>query len=183
MSFEVEFIYEKREFKSANDLKFFFVSEGYEDVIKAIQYAFVDVVENREVINLGFGDYDMDTDTVSDSVTTNNNDGRKVFNTVLSTIPIFFKYYPDKMIVVQGSDSDEDFRERCNQNCEKKCGEGCRKFNQRIRIYRTYVELHWDVLNKEYQFFGGFVSENGVAVKEPYVKGRNYTSVLLIKRN
>jgi len=182
MSFNPEFVYEKKECRSADDLKFFFVSEGHEDVIKAIQYAFVEEFEGREIINLGFGDYDIDNDTVSDSITTNNNDGRKVFNTVLSTIPVFFEYFPDKMIIVQGSDSHPGFKELCNQSCAKNCGINCRKFNQRIRIYRNYVELHWDTLNNEYQFFGGFEDDSGKAMKEFYVKGSDYTSVLVIKR-
>jgi len=37
--------------------------------------------------------------------------------------------------------------------------------------------------DSEYQFFGGFEDENGKAVKEDYVKGREYTSVLVVKRN
>jgi len=152
-------------------------------VIKAIQYAFVEEYEGREVINLGFGDYDIDNDIVSDNVTTNNNDGRKVFNTVLTTIPTFFEHYPDKMIIVQGSDSHPGFKAICNQTCPKHCGDNCRKFSQRIRIYRNYVELHWDSLNDDYQFFGGLEHENGVAIKENHVKGKDYTSVLLIKRN
>ncbi|MEO7922259.1 MAG: hypothetical protein ABIR30_01135 [Chitinophagaceae bacterium] len=183
MSFDPNNIYESREFKSDRDLKFFFVSSGQQDLIKAIQYAYVEEYEGHEVFNLGFGDYDINNDTVDDASTTNNTDSRKVFNTVLITIPAFFEYNPEKMLIVQGSDSRPGFKEKCNETCKKKCGENCRKFNQRIRIYRSFVELHFDELNADYQFFGGFKDENENSIKEEYIKGKDYTSVLLIKRN
>ena len=183
MSFDPNNIYESRELRSPHDLKFFFISSGEQDVIKAIQYAYVEIYEGREVFNLGFGDYDINNDTVDDAATTNNTDSRKVFNTVLTTIPLFFEYYPGKMLMVQGSDSRPGFKEKCNETCKRKCGQNCRKFNQRIRIYRTYVELNYDVLNADYQFFGGYQDENGNSIKEEYVKGKDYTSVLLFKRN
>jgi hypothetical protein len=58
----------------------------------------------RRVYNLGFGDYDLDTDSISDDLTTNNGDPYKVFHTVLHTIPQFFETYSDAMMMVLGSD-------------------------------------------------------------------------------
>lgn len=172
MSFDLNYIYEIRELKSEHDLKFFFVSEGNQDVIKAIQYSFVEHYQIWEVFNLGFGDYDIDNDTVDDTSTTNNDDSRRVFNTVLKTILSFFEHYPEKMLIVQGSDSRPEFKERCNSTCKRKCGENCRKFNQRIRIYRNYVNLHFKELNADYQFFGGFQDQEGNSVKEEYIRGQ-----------
>lgn len=182
MGFDPENIYESKEFKSHHDLKFFFVSSGHHDVIKAIQYAHVEHFEGREVFNLGFGDYDINNDSVDDVSTTNNMDSRRVFNSVLATIPLFFKHYPEGMLIVQGSDSRPSFSEECRRSCKRNCAENCRKFNQRIRIYKSYIDLHLSALNDDYQFFGGF-NENGNPVKEEYMKGKDYTSVLLIKRN
>ena len=58
----------------------------------------------QRVYNLGFGDYDLDTDSISDDLTTNNGDPYKVFHTVLHTIPQFFETYSDAMMMVLGSD-------------------------------------------------------------------------------
>jgi hypothetical protein len=122
-------VYEIEEQKSERDIKFFFVSKGREDVIKAIQYSFVQELYGKDVYNLGFGDYDLEADTIIDNANTNNGDVYKVFNTVLSTIPIFFVNRKDDILMVLGSDGRPQFIENCRLTCTKKCDSECRNFN------------------------------------------------------
>lgn len=88
-----ESAYNIAEDKSEYGLKFFFISKGQRDVIKAIQYAFVQKLNGRDIYNLGFGDYDIEKDIITDDVNTNNGDVYKVFQTVLNTIPVFFGHF------------------------------------------------------------------------------------------
>ncbi len=149
-----ENIYEVQPDDTLEGLNFLFVSEGKSDVIKVVNYAFVERVNEIDTYNLGFGDVDSTTNHVTDSVATENGDARKVFNTVLSTVPLFFEKYPDCKLLVKGSDSRKEFKDECRERCQKNCAaQQCRKFNQRIRIYRNFVEINLDGLNTEYQFF------------------------------
>lgn len=176
-------IYHLEEQKSEQDLKFLFISKGQQDVVKVIQYSFVQKLFGKSVYNLGFGDYDIVMDAIVDDVNTNNGDAFKVLNTVLSTIPTFFKNYGDCILMVQGSDGRPEFMETCKQTCVKKCKDECRNFNRRISIYRNYVNKNYEQLVVGYQFFGGLRDEQGNSALEGYIVGKKYDSVLLIKRN
>jgi hypothetical protein len=55
----IENAYPLEENKSANGLKFFFISKGVQDIIKVIQFSFVQELKGRNIYNLGFGDYDL----------------------------------------------------------------------------------------------------------------------------
>lgn len=83
------------------------------------------------------------------------------------------------MMIIRGSDNTPQFKSNCKKYCKRKCDKFCRKFNQRIRIYRNYLEKHYDVLCKEYEFSGAY----GMGLlKEPYKQGKNYTSIIITKR-
>lgn len=56
------------------------------------------------------------------------------------------------------------------------------KANQRIRIYRNYVDKNLEFLKTEYQFFGGYIDFFGNDYEEEYVKGKDYISASVIKR-
>lgn len=175
-------VYEIEEQKSEGDIKFFFVSKGREDVIKAIHYSFVQELNGKNVYNLGFGDYDLEADTIIDNANTNNGDVYKVFNTVLSTIPIFFENRKDDMLMVLGSDGRPQFIENCRQTCTKKCDAECRNFNRRINIYRNYVDKNYTQLDLDYQFVGGFVDEFSQTILEDYICEKKYDVVLVFRR-
>lgn len=115
-----------------------------------IEYSYIGQDENIDIFNLGFGDYDLENDAIDYTTVLNNGDTRIVLNTVLNTIPLFFKHHPDKILMVQGSDNRPEFKEEFNRKCSKKCGENCRKFNQRIRIYRNYIDANLHHLNNDY---------------------------------
>lgn len=123
-----------------SDLTFLFVSKGINDMIKMVQYSFVQKLYGKNVYYLGFGDYDMDSEDIIDNIVTNNGDAYKVFNTVLSTISIFFEHYNTAILLVQGSDGGSSFVAQCKKICNKKCVDECRNHNRRISIYRGYVD-------------------------------------------
>ncbi|KQR90859.1 hypothetical protein ASG01_14950 [Chryseobacterium sp. Leaf180] len=141
-------------------LKYIFISQGKEVIVKAIEYQYVQPLRSYQIYNLAFGNYDIEKDEIIDNVVSNNDDGRKVFNTVLSSIPRFFGNYSDRILMVRGSDGTKEFLQICQEACDK-CGEGnCRKFNQRLRIYTNYIDANYDDLIKQYKFYGGIEDEN-----------------------
>jgi hypothetical protein len=133
--------------------------------------------------NLGFGDYDIESDRLLDAPVSNNGDHYRVFNTVLNTIPNFFSFFPTAIMAVQGSDSTGDFLEQCRVNCSKDCGKGeCRNAHRRINIYRRYVDKHFEGLSAEYAFYGGEKDTDNQITIEPYQIGKRYDSVLVSKK-
>ena len=103
-----------------------------------------------------------------------------VFNTVLFTVPLFFTSKPDCVIYVCGSDSDEEFKEKCLPKCKKKCTDYCKKENQRIKIYRYYIDKNFEELSTEYIFFGKNRNTNNAFVQ--YIPGHEYHDILLYKK-
>ena len=174
--------YELEEEKSEHDLKFFFISRGQQDIVKVIQYSFVQELNGKNVYNLGFGDYDLENDIIIDDVNTNNGDTYKVLNTVLNTIPIFFENYNTEILMVQGSDGGAEFVERCKLTCTKKCSAECKNHNRRINIYRGYVDKNYHGLCLDYQFLGGVKNKNQETILEPYRCQKKYDSVFLLRK-
>ena len=179
---KIENLYELTEQKSETDIKYFFISKGREDIIKAIQYSLVQELNGKNVYNLGFGDYDIENDIIIDSANTNNGDAYKVLNTVLSTIPKFFEIYSDDILMVQGSDGRPEFIVNFKLKCIKNCDEECKNFNRRINVYRKYVDKYYDQLILEYQFLGGKKNEKNQTIMEEYVCRKDYDAVFLLKR-
>ncbi len=164
-------------------LRYLFISSGNKEIYKIIDYALLkgvkhDIVKTERIFNFGFADLDDNYLTVDDE-TSNNGDARKVLYTVLNTIPHFFGKYPDEAIAVTGSDSKKDFPEKCFKQCKKKCkiAEDCKNKNKRIKVYLAYVNLNFDTLIKEYNFFGG-IDET----IEVYEKNKKYKTVFVSKK-
>lgn len=178
----IENVYELEEDKSANGLKFFFISKGDQDVIKAIQFSYVQELNGQNIYNLGFGDYDLENDKIIDDTNTNNGDAYKVFNTVLSTIPIFFEHFDDEILMVQGSDGRPEFVENCKLICKKQCVDECRNYNRRINIYRSYIDKNCEQLYADYQFLGGLKDEEQHTILESYERYKKYDSVFLFRK-
>lgn len=168
---------------SRNEMTFFFISKGEKDIIKAIQYSFVQELYGKQLFNLGFGDYDLENDKIRDDIDSNNNDVYKVFNTVLSTIPLFFEKHKSDFLIVNGSDGHKEFINQCLSSCIKKCTNNCKKYNRRISVYKGYVDKNFDLLCIDYQFFGGIKDIFGNVAFENYKKFNKYDSVLLLNKN
>lgn len=176
----MENTYQLKEEKSDLDLKFYFISSGQRNIVKVVQYSFVRELGGRRVYNLGFGDYNLENDEIIDNVITGNGDAFKVFYTVLNTIPIFFEYFKKEALLVQGSDGRPDFIETCRKTCIKNCKDGCKKYNRRIKIYIGFIEKNYEKLVINYQFWGIFQNLFQESVLEPYQRGKNYHSILLL---
>lgn len=172
--------YTTKQERSPYKLQYFFESTGNQSIIKVIEYAVIDIIGNRSVFNLGFGDYDEITGTVLDDVTSNNGDMYTVFNTVLATIPEFFSAFPDAVIMVGGSDSHIEFRNSCMLTCTKKCDDDCKNEKRRIRIYRYYVDRNFEDLCVDYIFFGRNKDTSNTFVQ--YIPNVDYDEILVYKK-
>jgi hypothetical protein len=175
-------IYELVEYKASEDVLYLFVSRGNEIIIKAVEYSFIQELNGRQVFNLGFGNYDFDSGSIADEVISNNGDTYMVFNTVLSTIPVFLNAYPDAIIMVRGSDSGKHFVDACRKDCRKKCLSACRNEHRRVGIYRNYINKHHEALCNDYMFFGSLLPFNEQLSFEKYIILKEYVSIFLIKK-
>lgn len=148
-----------------------------------VQYQYVKDFDGRPLYNLGFGDYDMDTGTVSDEEVSNNKDHYKVFHTVLNTVPRLFDAYGNVVLMVQGSDSKQEYIEKCRTSCSKKCEDGiCKNAHRRISIYRGFVDKYFEELSENYSFLGGEGIENENLI-ESYQRGKKYNAVFVVRKN
>jgi hypothetical protein len=175
-------VYELKE-DLTNDPTFFFISKGQRDIIKVVQYSFVQQWQGKNVYNLGFGDYEPANENVADDANTNNGDAYKVFHTVLSTIPAFFKKLSDGIIMVRGSDSVPGFVENCKLTCTRNCIDDCKKYNRRMSVYQGYVNKNYSELTEQYCFWGGREDAWEGIVLEPYEGVEKYDAVLVYQKH
>ncbi|WP_291131772.1 DUF6934 family protein [Flavobacterium sp. UBA7682] len=168
--------------KTAEEIKiqYLFESVGTKNIIKAIEYTPVTVMGGRTVYNLGFGDYDEALGTIIDDVNSNNGDMYIVFNTVLSTVPMFFEKNEDSVIIVSGSDSHNEFINNCLPTCKKKCINECKNYQRRIKTYRYYVNKNFEQLSEEYIFFGRNIAKANTFVQ--YIPDNHYDDILVYKK-
>lgn len=129
-------------------IQYVFETQGKRKFLKAVQYSKMKTKSNEIVYNLGFGDYNLDTKSISDNENSNNGDIRTVFNTVLSTVPKFFENYPHFPIYFQGSDGRELFEEECRISCSKNCVDICKNKNRRMRIYTYFLDKKFQEFSK-----------------------------------
>lgn len=90
------------ELKSDESLTVFeFVSVGGRgEIAKIVQYSETNL---KDFYNLGFGDKDLQTGAVDDTVISDNGDGQKVLATVAATVYAFTDKYPNAWIYATGS--------------------------------------------------------------------------------
>lgn len=161
-------------------LRFVFFSHGQKSIVKIIDYDYVGQINGRETFNLALGDYDADSGKIHDDANTLNGDAYLVLNTVLNTIPLFFKHYPNHTLMIRGSDSSSEFLENCKNSCTKNCDsiELCKNYNRRIKIYSGYVSDNYYQLQEDFDFFG---SQDGIV--EPFERYKRYDIVFIQKKN
>lgn len=131
-------------------LKFEFFSEGPKGKIK--KRIIFRQTKNRSVFNLGFGDVDIETGEINDSVITDNKDSQKVLGTVASTIYKFFEKYADCYVFATGSTVS------------------------RTRLYQIGIANNLDKIKKDFELFG-FIA----GYWEEFEKGTNYEAFLIKK--
>ena len=82
-------------------LTFEFISEGPKGLIhKLVRFQPTNL---KGVYNLAFGDKDLVTGEIDDTVISNNEDSEKVLATVVATVYAFIDKYPDTWIYATGS--------------------------------------------------------------------------------
>jgi len=82
-------------------MTFEFTSEGQRGLIhKVVQYQPTNL---KDIYNLAFGDKNQTTDSIDDTVISNNGDSEKVLATVAATAYAFTDRYPDVWIYAIGS--------------------------------------------------------------------------------
>jgi hypothetical protein len=175
-------VYPLRQQIAQDSIRYVFISKGFRKIVKAVEYEYVERFRGRALYNLGFGNYDFVKHELVDDQVSNNGDQYKIFNTVLSSVLLFFKIRAKAMIMVRGSDSIPEFILQCRKSCEKNCApNSCKKAGQRIRIYRGFVDKHFAQLEKNYLFWGsqGFDSKVGI---ELYKVGKAYEALFFIKK-
>ncbi|UUC44625.1 DUF6934 family protein [Flavobacterium cerinum] len=168
--------------QTAGEIKvqYLFESVGKSTIIKAIEYTPVASMGNKIVYNFGFGDYDGTLDRIIDDVNSNNGDIYRVFNTVLSSVPLFFEANKEAVLIVSGSDSHDEFIIRCLPTCKKKCNAHCKNYQRRIKTYRYYIDKNFEELSMDYIFFG-YESKRDEFVR--YLPNNHYESILVYKKN
>ena len=129
---------------------FKFTSEGPKGQIqKLIVYA---PMQELDVYNLGFGDYDENTGLVNDLIITNNSDSQKILATVASTLYVFTSKHPSAWVYATGSSA------------------------ARTRLYRIGINNYLGQIEKDFDVFA--LRED---IWEKFKKGANYEA-FLVKR-
>ena len=118
--------YELRTEKSL--MVFEFVSEGYKGKISKI----VNFTETslKGMYNLAFGDKNVGTEDIDDTVVSNNGDSEKVLSTVVAAVYAFTEHHPEAWVYASGSTKT------------------------RTRLYRMGIAKYFDVISQDFFIFG-----------------------------
>ncbi|SIO05732.1 DUF6934 family protein [Chitinophaga niabensis] len=176
-----QFTYDVAQRVTEHLIEYYFISKGERDLLKMVQYSFVEDVNERKLYNFGFGDYNFWNGRIADHVISNNGDTYKVFNTVLSTVPGFFEIQNNAILQVKGSDSSPGFAEACRVSCRKNCADFCSNAGRRINIYRGYVNKHYDILRKDYAIYGELVRTENKIIMIDYTPDQQQESIFLTR--
>jgi hypothetical protein len=120
---------DKYELKSGELLEVFeFVSVGTKGKIpKIVQYT---PTNYKDLYNLGFGDKNIETGEIDDSVISNNGDSEKVLATVVTTLYAFIDKHQNAMVYATGSTKS------------------------RTRLYRMGITKYLDEIKEDFDIFG-----------------------------
>lgn len=144
---------EKYELKSGKQLEVFeFVSVGTKGKIpEIVQYT---PTNYKGLYNLGFGDKNIETGEIDDSIISNNGDSEKVLATVVATLYAFIDKHNQAMIYATGSSKS------------------------RTRLYRMGIAKYLDEINEDFEIYGEL--ENGW---EEFQKDVEYGAFLVKQKN
>lgn len=107
----------------------------------------------KAFFNLGFGDYNEETNEIDDTIVTNNGDARKVLATVVSTLYAFTGKYPNASVFATGSS------------------------DSRTRLYRMGITNNLDELKEDFKVYG----LNKDEVFEEFIVGEDYIGFLVTR--
>jgi hypothetical protein len=140
------------ELKAEKSLMVFeFVSEGPRgEIPKIIKYSETNL---KDLYNLAFGDKNLDTGELDDTIVSNNGDSEKVLATVVSTVYAFCDKHPDSWIFATGSTK------------------------ARTRLYRMGISKYIDEIKNDFDIYG--LRENEW---EKFVKEIEYDAFLVRRK-
>ena len=150
---------------TVDNLIYTFESVGEKIIKKKVIYAKFKNPEqiglpfNTIVYNLGFGDYDEETDELDDQIISKNGDTEIVLATVAGTVFNFWMKYPNADIFFMGS-----------------IPEGERP--RRTRLYQMKINRYFADISEIVNIRG--FSENGW---ETFSKDKNYIAFLITQKN
>lgn len=127
-----------------------FYSEGPKGKIKKVVEFYRLQEYEQKVFNLSFGDWNENTNEVSDRNTSNNSDRDKVLATVAATVIEFIKNHPEAIIFVTGSTVS------------------------RTRLYQMGIAKVWNEINSLFEI-QGYLNDTWWT----FQKGVNYSAFLL----
>jgi len=144
---------ERYELKAERSLTIFeFVSEGPKGkIFKLVQFGETNL---KELYNLAFGDKDLTTGGINDSIVSNNNDSGKVLATVVATVYAFTDKYPDAWVYATGSTKS------------------------RTRLYRMGLTKYLTEIEEDFDLYGQRMGE-----WEIFEKGVEYEAFLVQRKN
>ena len=129
---------------------FEFISEGPKGRIpKLVKFSETNL---KGLFNLAFGDKDLKTGSINDTIVSNNNDSEKVLATVVASLYAFMEKHPDSLVYATGSTK------------------------ARTRLYRMGITKYITEVEKDFEILGQ--KENGW---HPFKKGEDYEA-FLVKR-
>jgi hypothetical protein len=120
---------DKYELRSGEQLEVFeFVSVGTKGKIpKIVQYT---LTNYKDLYNLGFGDKNIETGEIDDTVISNNGDSEKVLASVVATLYAFIDKHKEAMVYATGSTKS------------------------RTRLYRMGITKYLDEIKEDFDIFG-----------------------------
>lgn len=144
---------DKYELKSGEQLEVFeFVSIGINGKIpKIVQYT---PTNYKDLYNIGFGDKNIETGEIDDTIISNNGDSDKVLATVVATLFAFIDKHKQAMVYATGSTKS------------------------RTRLYRMGITKYLDEIKEDFEIFGEL--ENGW---EEFQKDVEYEAFLVKLKN
>lgn len=138
---------------ATNDyLEYYFYSEGPQGTIKKV-VRFRKINDSPLVFNLGFGDQDLNTQEISDTVVSDNQDRETVLATIANIIVHFSKQRGNCLIYGEGSTPS------------------------RTRLYQIGISKLFDDIDKDFEIFGMI----GFEIHE-FKRDVNYDAFLVRRR-
>ena len=141
------------ELKAEKSLMVFeFISEGFKGAIpKIVKFSETSL---KGMYNLAFGDKNVGTEEIDDTVVSNNGDSEKVLATVVAAIYAFTEYHPGTWIYATGSTK------------------------ARNRLYRMGIAKYYDEAKQDFIIFG---FRNGEWVD--FEKDVDYSAFIVKRKN
>lgn len=132
-------------------MAYHFISNGPQGAIQKI--AKFNMI-GEDLYNFGFGDLDIVTGDISDTVISDNKDVEVIMGTVGSIIYDFTNIFPEAMISIEGTNK------------------------ARTRLYQMNINKHWERIVPVFDVYGLLEDESW----EFFKRGKNYQAFLGLKK-